>query len=85
MKERFVLPKEIEQQVLEFINLMEAVPEVKRQAQTDESAKAKLMETVNRLDMLCASLAAYYQSQATRWSERRTEIKKMVLEKNEQK
>lgn len=78
MQERYVLPQEIERQVLEFMNLMETFPEVKHQAQTDDGAKAKLAETGNRLDALCASLADYYQTQATRWNERRAEIQKIV-------
>ena len=78
MKERFVLPAEIRKQAEEFLDLMEEFSTLKREQHVDRTAKAKLAELAKKLDCLCALLSAYYQSQASRWAERRQEINKQV-------
>jgi hypothetical protein len=78
MKERFVLPREIQKQSEEFMNLMDTFAALKGQQNIDKTAKTKSAAVAKKIDGLCASLAAYYLSQATRWVERRKEISKQV-------
>ena len=78
MKERFVLPKEIQKQSEEFMDLMDTFAALKGQQHIDKTAKTKSVAVAKKIDGLCASLATYYQSQAARWMERRKEISKQV-------
>jgi len=78
MKERFVLPREIQKQSEEFMDLMDEFAALKGQQHVDRTAKTKSVAVAKKIDGLCASLAAYYQSQATRWSERRKELQKQA-------
>jgi len=75
---QYVLPAQIKKQIFEFMELMDKFSALKRQLHGDRTAKKKLSEVAKKLDALCASLSAYYQSQATRWTERREEINKQV-------
>lgn len=78
MKERFVLPREIQKQSEEFMGLMDEFAAHKGRQHVDRTAKTKLAAVAKKIDGLCASLAVYYQSQATRWIERRKEINKQA-------
>ena len=78
MKERFVLPREIQKQSEEFMDLMDTFAALKGQQHVDRTAKTKSAAVAKKIDGLCASLATYYQSQAARWMERRKEISKQV-------
>jgi len=75
---QYVLPAQIKKQIFEFMELMDKFSALKRQLHGDRTAKAKPEAVAKKLDSLCASLGAYYQSQATRWTERRDEISKQV-------
>lgn len=78
MKERFVLPREIQKQCEEFMDLMDTFAALKGQQHIDKTARTKSVAVAKKIDGLCASLSTYYQSQATRWVERRKEISKQV-------
>jgi len=60
------------------MDLMDTFAALKGRQHIDRTAKTKLAELAIKLDGLCASLAVYYQSQATRWVERRKEISKQA-------